>query len=190
MAAVAVIFHGPISHPATIRFRNALCQMVNEAKPDGARKYDKLYLLMNSAGGSLDDGISLYSLIRMLPMAVTTVNMGFIASIAVIPFLAGSNRISTPNGCFHFHQFDWTFDTSRATRSQLSDYTQILDSARGQAFEILKSQTLLTETDFEQLKLMNEPVVKGAAFAKEKGIIQEIEFPALPANTPIFNVDY
>jgi ATP-dependent protease ClpP protease subunit len=84
MAAVALVFSGPIGHPATSRLRNALCGIANEQimgpnnQPMG-RRYDKLYLLLNSGGGSLDDGFALYSLLRTLAglgIEVTTSTWG------------------------------------------------------------------------------------------------------------------
>jgi ATP-dependent protease ClpP protease subunit len=81
MAIVCVNFHGPINHPATTKLRNVLCSGVNEVDKDGKRKFDKLYLYFNSTGGSLDDGISLFGFIRSLPLEVTTINTGYVASL-------------------------------------------------------------------------------------------------------------
>jgi len=53
MALVGLNFHGPISHPATTKLRNALCAAVNDRGEDGKRKNEKLCLFMNSLGGCL-----------------------------------------------------------------------------------------------------------------------------------------
>jgi hypothetical protein len=55
---------------------------------------------------------------------------------------------------------------------------------------LFKQRTKLTDADFEALKFLDEPLVKDAAFAKDKGIVQEVGFPTLPGGTIILNVDY
>ena len=91
MAIVGMNFHGPISHPATTKLRNALCASANERYTNGPnagkRSFDRIYLFMNSTGGQIDDGLSLFGFIRSLPVEITTINTGLIASIAILPLL-------------------------------------------------------------------------------------------------------
>ena len=70
------------------------------------------------------------------------------------------------------------------TRLQFTDHTQLLDSARDTALNLLKSRTTLTATDLDSFKLLDHPIIKDATFAKEKGIVQEIGFPKFPEGTP------
>ena len=145
---------------------------------------------MSSTGGALEEGFSLYSLLRSIPLPVTTVNMGMVASIANVPFLAGERRLAVPHAYFHF-RFDWTYPAAHTlTRPQFTDHTQILDVSRAKEMEVLKLHTALTDADFATLKLLDDPSIKDAAFAKEKGIVHEVGLPNLPADTPILNVDY
>jgi ATP-dependent protease ClpP protease subunit len=199
MAGVALVFNGPIGHPATTRLRTGLCGIANEQiigpnnQPMG-RRYDKIYLLLNSGGGAIDDGFSLYSLLRTLSaggIEITTVNMGLVASIANVIFLGGDKRIAVPNSLFHFHNFEWNINSAQTwTREKFSDWTNILDSSRAQNVALLKSRTSLTDADFETLKLLDSPMVRDATFAKDKGIVQEIGFPDLPVGTVMLNADY
>ena len=146
---------------------------------------------MSSSGGALEDGFALYTLLKTQRLKVITVNMGQIASIANVPFLAGTYRICCPEAYFHFHNFDWTYPGPHTmTRDQFTDHTQLLDRSREMKMALLKQHTSLTDADFKALKLLDEPVIKGAGFAKEKGIVQEVGFPSLPPGTPIYNVDY
>ena len=94
---IAIVFNGPINTPATTKLRTMICSAANRGL-DGntAVPCTKLWLLMNSGGGSLDDGLSLYSLLRTITPEVVTVNMGQIASIANVVFLGGKHR--TPAG--------------------------------------------------------------------------------------------
>jgi ATP-dependent Clp protease protease subunit len=197
MAALALSFHGNIGHPAITKLRNAICTAVNERVPDQTGrptttpKYDTLFLLMNSGGGALDDGLSLHNMLKSIPLKVTTVNMGFIASIAILPFLAGETRLAVPNSSFHFHSFEWNYPGAHTlTRQQFADHTQILDAQRAHTTDILKSATHLTDADLEQLHLLAQPSIRDVAFAKARGIVHDVRPFALPAGTPLFNVDY
>src|ERR1700674_5868490 len=143
MPTVCVNFHGPMNHPATTKLRNVLCGGVNERDKNGKRKFDKLYLYFNSTGGSLDDGISLFGFIRSLPLEVTTINTGYVASIGIAPFLAGKARIALPHSIFHFHDYEWNYMAPHnLTRVEYLDHTQILNAGRAITFKILQENTL------------------------------------------------
>lgn len=195
MAIFGLNFHGPISHPATTKLRNALCSSVVERFQDGPnvgkRKFEKLYLFIDSTGGQIDDGIALFGFIRSLPVEVTTINTGLIASIAIMPFMAGEKRIALPHSLFHFHDYDWNYPAPHnLTRLEYQDHTQLLNSGRDITFEVLKENTSLTDDDFKELKLLDVPLIKDAGFAKEKGIVHEVEYVTIPEEMNIFNVDY
>jgi ATP-dependent Clp protease, protease subunit len=195
MAIIGLSFHGPINHPATTKLRNALCGFANERLTEGPnagkRRYAGLYLFMNSLGGQVDDGLSLFGLIRSLPLEVTTINVGMVASAAIITFLAGKQRIAFPNSIFHFHDYEWNYPAAHnLTRLEYMDHTQILESGRQTTFKILKENTSLTDSDLKELKLLDVPLIKDAGFAKEKGIVQEVKYITFPEEMNIFNVDY
>jgi len=191
MAVLGLNFHGPITHPATTKLRNALCGAVDERLPDGNRKFDRVYLFMNNGGGNLDDGISLFGFFRSLPTELTIINVGLIASIAIAPFLAGKKRIALPHSRFHFHDFEYNYAAAHnLTRLEYQDHTQILSSAREVVFDLLKQNTSLTDGDLKELKLLEVPTIKDAAFAKEKGIVHEVSYLPFPEEMNILNVDY
>jgi ATP-dependent Clp protease protease subunit len=191
MATVGISFNGSINHPATTKLRNVLCGAVNERQSDGKRKFQGIHLFFNSTGGSIEDGIGLYGFLRSLPLPLTVINVNIVASIAIVPFLAGVRRIALPHAKFHFHDFEWNYPSAHnLTRLEYMDHTQLLNSGRDTAFQLLKEHTSLTDEDFKDLKLLEVPVIKGSDFAKEKGIVQEIEYVPIPEDMPIYNVDY
>jgi ATP-dependent Clp protease protease subunit len=146
---------------------------------------------MNSVGGNLDDGIALFGFLRSLPIKLTTINVGLIASIAIAPFLAGSRRIALSHSHFHFHDFEYNYAAAHnLTRLEYQDHTQILSSARDVVFELLKENTSLTDSDLKELKLLEVPTIKDAAFAKAKGIVHEVDYFPFPEQMNILNVDY
>jgi ATP-dependent Clp protease, protease subunit len=195
MAIVGLNFHGPISHPATNKLRNALCAAINERIQNGThagkRQNETIFLFMNSGGGQLDDAASLFGLIRSSPVEIVTVNVGQIASCAILPFIAGSTRIALPHSKFHFHDYEWNYaGAHNLTRLEYLDHTKTLESFRETTFDILKENTSLTDNDLKELKLLEVPIIKNATFAKEKGIVHEVKYVTIPEGMNVFNVDY
>jgi ATP-dependent protease ClpP protease subunit len=192
MAQLAIVFNGPISPPASTRLRNAICGAANGGIAGlNNQPPEKIWILMSSGGGGIEDGFSLYNLLRIIKPQVVTVNMGQIASIANVVFLAGEHRIACPQAYFHFHDFDWPFTAAHTmSRENLKDTSQLLEIARTNKKSLFKARTTLTDADFEALEFLEEPIIRDANFAQQKGIIQEICIPDLPDGTPILNVDY
>lgn len=195
MSIIAINFHGPISHPATTKLRNVLCGANNEsitAGPNaGQRAFSELYLLISSWGGPLDDAFALFGLLKSQRLKVTTVNTGKIASSAIIPFMAGEARVALPHARFHFHDYEWNYGAAHnMTRIEYIDHTQLLESAKQCTLSILKDRTLLTDDAIQNLQLLNMPIVKDAAFAKDNGIVHGIKDVAVTNTMTILNVDY
>lgn len=193
MPAVALVFHGATNYPATKNLRNALCGFGN-GLPNanhGGVVFDKIYLLLSSEGGSIEEALALYNLIEALPAEVVALNMGQIASAGILPFLGACERWACDHSYFHFHNLSWTYNPAQTVhRIQMADHVNIIDKERELYRAILKENTSLTDADFEEFKLLDQPLVWDAGFAKEKGIVQEVGRPDLPQGTPIFNVDY
>ena len=180
----ALSFFGPVRHPATKNLRNLCCQYANE-------NCSKVFMLFSSSGGSIDDGFSLYHFLRAMPYQIEMHNVGSIDSIALVVFAAGDIRKSCAESVFLFHDFTWTYDHAQTiTRLEMVEHASLLTSARSRFKQILKSRTNLTDLDFESLQLLDQPAVKDAGFAKEKGIIQEITEAAVPQGVTTLNVDY
>jgi ATP-dependent Clp protease, protease subunit len=191
MPAVAFVFHGPTSYPAMKFLRSALCGWTSGRPVQDGTVYTELYLLLSSEGGSIEEAFSIYNFIRALPVKTTTVNMGQIASAGNILFLAGDIRWACAQSYFHFHNLSYFYDKPQNLhRIQMQDHTQILDMERSLYKSIFKERTSLSDEDFDALKFLEDPMVKDVGFAKEKGIIQEIGMPQLPASIPILNVEY
>jgi ATP-dependent Clp protease protease subunit len=78
-----------------------LLRETEEAIAAGARE---VRLLMSSHGGNLYWGFTLYNHLRSLPVRLTTVNVGFVNSMAVPVYCAGQVRLSAPHAKFLLHQ--------------------------------------------------------------------------------------
>ena len=176
-------FAGPIQYPATKNFRNACCAVVTEGVTD-------LRLLFASSGGSVEDGIALYHFLRALPVKLTIHSVGSVDSIAIAVFLAGEHRLCCEHSTFLFHDFTWNTAAQTVTRLQIAEQYISLQSGRRRMRELLKLRTNLTDPDLDALKFFEEPMVKTAGFAKEKGIVHEIAEAAVQPGTRLANIDY
>jgi ATP-dependent protease ClpP protease subunit len=192
MSDIALVFNGPIYAPATVKLRTSICGAANGGFPmQNGQKPQTIFLLLSSGGGNIDDGLSLYNLLRSLKIHIVTVNMSNIGSIANAIFLAGDHRIACPESTFHIHDFDWSFNAAHTmTPSNLTEISDQIKLSRLHNKSLFKSRTKLTDSDFKKFQLLEKPIVKDAAFAKEKGIVQEIGMPDLSTVTGIFNVEY
>lgn len=63
-----------------------------------------------SGGGDVDTGFAIHDALRSWPWNVTTVGYGGVASIAVLIFAAGKERLTTKNTTFLIHPVSSTMD--------------------------------------------------------------------------------
>jgi len=190
MSEVALIFHGPINHPATVRLRNAICNAMGGWFPaQNAVRCSKLFLLFSSGGGSIEDGFSLYNLLRSFKVPVVTVNMSLITSISNVVFLGGDERWAAEHSFFQFHDFDWTFPGPHSMDQHNFAYSsQQLETSKNLKKSIFKTHTKFTDTDFQTLKFLDQSLIIDSSAAKKYGIVQHVGLPALPPI--VVNVDY
>jgi ATP-dependent protease ClpP protease subunit len=57
-----------------------------------AQGFDELHLMLSTLGGQVAQGISIYNMLKALPIRVITYNVGTVNSIGNVIFLAGSPR--------------------------------------------------------------------------------------------------
>jgi ATP-dependent protease ClpP protease subunit len=170
-------FFGNIHAPATIPFRVALTQFVNEGASE-------VTVLFASGGGSIDDGLALFTFIRALPVKVTFHAVGIVGSIAVPLFLATPHRLASENAKFLFHEFHWTDpQAQRVTQSTIVERTLILGSAVGWTKDVIKATTKLTDQDMDDMNMFQEPVLMDATRALQVGLVEAIVEPKIPAES-------
>jgi len=71
-------------------------------------KGDKLNVFVNSPGGSITEGFTIFSLLRRTKATVVTYNDGLAASMGSVLFMAGDKRIVTTTAFTMIHN-PWTF---------------------------------------------------------------------------------
>ena len=181
---VSLVFVGPIQNPAAKNLRNACCSAVS----GGAKE---IQILFSSGGGAADEGFALYNFLRALPIKLTMHAIGYVDSMALVVFLAGESRFCTPDTTFLFHDFGWGGPGPISqTRGQWTDLKDSLDQSVLRSKYILKLRTTLTDKDFKSLELYQKTTIENAGFAKEKGIVHEIQDVTIPPGCILANIDF
>lgn len=179
---VVVYFCGPILPPATTRFRTALCQAVDMRVPT-------IKVLMSSGGGSVEEGLSLYGFIRSLPTEITIHNIGHIDSIALAVYLGAAKRFANPESTFMMHNVGYPQPVPVSNLQQAADINVGLAGARKMMVSILKSQTGMTEEQYQTLRYLEDASIKTAEDAHKVGIVHQIA-AASAADAELINVEY
>lgn len=121
---------GPVQEPMSERIAAAL----DRYKADRRR----LVLVLNSPGGSIDQGRKVVAAIRGRDRAIDTLvqKAGVCASMCVPIFLAGTERIADPEAYFMFHQASLNGSArEKIKRQQLSESETALLSQTVKAIE-------------------------------------------------------
>lgn len=88
---------GDVNSDMVHRMFEAVAQMT-------ARGVDTAHVLVQSNGGYVSDGLCLYNFLSKAPIKFVMYNAGAVASIAVILFLAGSERYASETARFMVHK--------------------------------------------------------------------------------------
>lgn len=126
-------------------------------------------LCINSFGGSVREALRLYDLIST--MNVDTIATGSVMSAAVIIFLAGKKRYSTPRSTFMIHQISVTLEGMlsgiQEDLEEINRLQTIFDS-------IIISKTIITKKDLEDVYREKRDWYINTLTAKDLGIIDDV----------------
>ena len=82
-----IIFTGPIDEQIAAQMIQQIDVAINSDNG-----FEFLYLVINTPGGGVNAGITLYNYLRGLPIKIVTHNIGQVDSIGNVIFLAGDER--------------------------------------------------------------------------------------------------
>lgn len=68
---------------------------------------EEVQIIINSPGGYTDAGWAFIDMMDFVDLKIRTIAMGEICSMATSIFIAGDERIMSPNSCAMIHQFSW-----------------------------------------------------------------------------------
>ena len=132
-------------------------------------KASQIDLHINSPGGEVFDGITIYNLIKQHPANVTAYIDGLAASIASVIALAGDTVIMAENALYMIHN-PWGFAMGDAT--EMRKTADLLDKIGGSLVTAYASKS--GKPDDEIYALMDASTWMTAQEAKDAGFIDEI----------------
>ena len=164
--------------PATIEPLLGLCADLAN------KRVKEVCLLLSTPGGSVQQGIAAYNILRGLPFKLIVHNVGSVNSIGNVLFLAGKERYSCKNATFMFHGVG--VDVSQPTRFEEKNLRERLDSISADQKKIGAIITDRTTMSAEEVqKSFLEAVTRDPDYAKANGIIHDIREVEIPAGAPV-----
>jgi ATP-dependent Clp endopeptidase proteolytic subunit ClpP len=133
-------------------------------------KSKTIHLRINSPGGSVFDGTSIYNALKQHPANVIVHIDGLAASISSIIALAGNEIRMSENAFFMIHE-PWSM--TMGTAEDLRKEAELLDKVRGTIASIYIKKSGMSED--EVLKLMADETWMTAAEALALGFIDAID---------------
>jgi ATP-dependent protease ClpP protease subunit len=104
-----IYFYCDVSSAAVLKMHKIVDEIEEDAKLEN-KKVTQLNIYINSNGGCARSGLLLYDIVRGLSCNVTTIAHGLVASAATLLFLAGNNRLITPNSVLLIHEVSMEID--------------------------------------------------------------------------------
>ncbi len=147
-----------------------------------------LYVAINTPGGSVNAGITLYHYLKGLPIKVTTHNIGQVDSIGNTVFLAGEERMASPATSFLLHGVSLNISVNlQMSRAQLKELSSQLEKDELRIETITSSRTKLDKHQLAKFFATGRSLSPDEA--KTSGIVTGIKEFEIPngAKKGIFN---
>lgn len=109
--------------------------------------HDPIVIYFSSSGGSVYDGFSIYDVLRDSPSPIVMVANGKIASMGIVIFLAGTERMALPNTRFMIHSV--SHETGGTVKDTLIDVNEA-KTVNDRMFNILAERTKLSRKSLTQ----------------------------------------
>lgn len=132
-------------------------------------KAKQIDLHVNSPGGDVFDGLTIYNLIKQHPANVTTYIDGLAASIASVIALAGDKIVMAENALFMVHN---PYGHTMGSSDEMRKMADVLDKVKGSIALAYTGRTGKTEEEIDEL--MNAETWMSSFEALEYGFIDEI----------------
>lgn len=159
----------------------------------------EISVYIDSYGGSVAAGWGIYNALRQHPAKVKTYGVGFVASAALYPFLAGDERYASTLSAYYMHEA-WTSasgyaDELRRAADQLESLTDVGVNAfveragmeRDKVLELMHEETWLTPEAALELGIataITQESGSGPAQSARREIMQRLTQPHEEKKTP------
>jgi ATP-dependent protease ClpP protease subunit len=169
--------------------RQSVANLVALVQQTVTLKGKSVTICMTSNGGAPDQGLYAYEALSALPIPVHTHAIGSVQSAAMILFMCGQRRTSSPGANFLFH--DTVFNPSAGAPLHYEDLV-------GHASSIKQNDEWSHQLIAEKLQRPVKEVAKwflgqdprDTKFALNKGIISEVRSLLIPPDAEFAQVAY
>jgi ATP-dependent protease ClpP protease subunit len=167
--------------------QNTVIQLQRQLEQALLQGMKTLHLLLSTPGGSVHDGISVYNLLKGLPIDVKTYNFGSVDSIGVVMFCAGSERFSVPHARFLLHPV--AMQVLQATTLDEPSIEEKLKLVKADQSNIAKVISATINKPVEDVqKLIHARTTLEPDKALEKGLVTEIKSSLIPAGVHLISI--
>lgn len=143
----------------------------------------RVHILMQSLGGSVGDGVWLYSLFRGFPRPLTVYNGGHLGSIAAVAYLGAERRCVSPHATFMFHRT--TGPALALTANRLRSVLASVEADDARTESIIQERAAFSPELWDQLR-QDLDVMLSATDAVAAGIAHSVEEFRPPSGAPLF----
>lgn len=146
------------------------------------RKPKRLHLMLSSPGGDVSAGIALYNYLRAIPVEILTYNIGMVASIANVIFMAADakNRFACPYTSFLFHGVKLNLlAPMQVDYAQMKEFESNMSRDLERISEVFLAHTSLKKEKIDALFKQGE--IQNLEGAVTDGIIAEVKMLKIPA---------
>jgi ATP-dependent Clp protease, protease subunit len=144
----------------------------------------EVYLMLSTPGGTVMNGMNLYNVLRSMPFALTTHNVGNVDSIGNAVFLAGEKRYASPHSTFMFHGVAFgTEGGAQVDEKRAKEMLGGIQADQKRIGSIIGERSNLQPEQVAALFL--EAQTKDATFAVSTGIVDEIRDVQIPPGSPV-----
>ena len=136
------------------------------------RNHSDIYLMINSPGGTVSDGLAIYDFMKGIRSPVNTVVTGLAASMAAVLAAAGVRRYATPSSEIMIHQ------PLGGVQGQATDISIVADHVQSVKKKLTDILAVASGKTFEELaRDMERDRWMSAEEALEYGLIDHIGIP-------------
>lgn len=174
---------------------NAKC-IVDQIKELDA---DEIHVHIDSYGGSVPEGWAIYNALRDHPAKIITHGDGFVASAALYPFLAGTERVACSLSAYYLHEVSMCSGGYADELRKAADEADLMTDIGIQAFveaagmeadevrKLMKDETWLTPAQVLEHGIathLERRVDTGHTQSAWRSILQHLTTPVAPPMEP------
>lgn len=162
----------------------ALLRAITEFTNQG---FKEVHLLLSTPGGSVMHGITIYNVLRGLPINLITHNVGNVDSIGAVVFLAGNERYACPQAKFMLHGV--SFQTQGPTQLFEKNLKERLASVQAdqERIKAIYSERAGINPETAEQFFLGESTIS-ATDAITRGIAHEVRIVQVPAGSPVLQL--